>query len=117
MKSIWSEQLADIDSALGGAITKLIEQGEIKGKPFEITFLHTLEKLPVRIVAVVGLGKKSDVTLDKIRQYSAQASRSLRKMNCQKILISLHGVGDTGIDAETSAQAITEGMYTRALHF
>ncbi len=112
---------ADIDSALGGAITKLIEQGEIKGKPFEITFLHTLEKLPVRIVAVVGLGKKSDVTLDKIRQYSAQACRSLRKMNCQRILISLHGVGHTGIDAETSAQAITEGiilgLYTFRKHF
>ena len=58
---------AAVDKALDGAITKLIEQGEIKGKLNEISIIHSLGKVPARIVAVAGLGKQSDFTLDKIR--------------------------------------------------
>jgi leucyl aminopeptidase len=113
--------LADIDKTLNGAVKKLIEQGEIKGKSCEVTIIHTLDKMPARIVAVMGLGKESDITLDKIRQYIAQACRLLRKMNCQRILTTLHGVGCTGVDVEKSAQAISEGcllgLYSYRKHF
>jgi len=47
-----------VDKALDGAITKLIEQGEIKGKLNEISIIHSLGKIPARIVAVAGLGKQ-----------------------------------------------------------
>ena len=82
-----------VDKALDGAITRLIEQGEIKGKLCEISTLHTLGKVPARIVAVVGLGKKADFTVDKIRQVAAQACRSLRRLNCQRVATILHGAG------------------------
>src|SRR4030042_257131 len=74
-----------VDKALNGAISKLIEQGEIKGKFAEINILHTLGKLPSRIVAVAGLGKQADFNLDKVRKVVAQACRTLRKLNCQQV--------------------------------
>ena len=46
---------ANIDKALGGAISRLISQGEIKGKLNEVTIVHSLGKLPASRVAVAGL--------------------------------------------------------------
>lgn len=98
-----------VDKALNGAISKLIEEGEIKGKLSEISILHTLGKLPARIVAVAGLGKQADFNVDKVRKVVAQACRSLRRLNCQQVATILHGAGAGGISSEAAAQAVVEG--------
>lgn len=51
---------AAADKALGGAITQLIKQGDIKGKSNEITLIHSLGKLPAARIVVTGLGKKKN---------------------------------------------------------
>ena len=47
--------IATIDKALDGAISQLISQGEIKGKLNEITFIHSLSKLPAARVVIAGI--------------------------------------------------------------
>jgi len=107
-----------VDKALDGAITKLIEQGEVKGKLNQVSIVHTLGKVPARIVAVVGLGKQSELTLDKVRGVAAEFCRSLRKLNCRRIATIVHGVG--GIEPGIASQAIVEGsllgLYTFRKH-
>jgi leucyl aminopeptidase len=98
-----------VDKALDMAITKLIKQGEIKGKFNEISIIHSLGKVPARIVAVAGLGKESDFTLDRIRTLAAELCRSLRKLNCRRIATIVHGAGIGGVEPEAASQAITEG--------
>ena len=98
-----------VDKALDGVITKLIEQGEIKGKLNEVGIIHSLGKIPARIVAVVGLGKQSEFTLDKIRILAAESCRSLRKLNCRRIASIVHGAGVGGIEPEVASQAVVEG--------
>jgi leucyl aminopeptidase len=98
-----------VDKALDMAITTLIKQGEIKGKPNEISIIHSLGKIPARIVAVAGLGKQSDFTLDKIRTSAAEFCRTLRKLNCRRIATIVHGAGVGGVDPKAAAQALTEG--------
>jgi leucyl aminopeptidase len=98
-----------VDKALDGAITKLIEQGEIKGKLNEISIIHSLGKVPARIVAIAGLGKQSDFTLHKIRALAAESCRSLRKLNCSRVATIVHGSGVGGIAPAAASQAITEG--------
>jgi leucyl aminopeptidase len=98
-----------VDKALGMAITALIKQGEIKGKLNEISIIHSLGKIPARIVAVAGLGKQTDFTLDKIRTSTAEFCRTLRKLNCRRIATIVHGAGVGGVDPEAAAQALTEG--------
>ncbi|MDE3091906.1 MAG: leucyl aminopeptidase, partial [Chloroflexota bacterium] len=46
-----------VDKALGGLLTKLIVQGDLKGKFGNATIVHTLDRLPAARVCVVGLGK------------------------------------------------------------
>ncbi|MBM4448319.1 MAG: leucyl aminopeptidase, partial [Chloroflexi bacterium] len=69
---------AAVDRALNGAITQLIKRGEIKGKPNEITMVHSLGKLPAAHVMIVGLGKQAELSLNKVRVAVAEACRWLR---------------------------------------
>ena len=98
-----------VDEALDGAIAKLIEQGEIKGKLDEVHVIHSLGKVPARIVAVAGLGKQSEFTLDRIRGVTAEFCRALRKLNCRRIATIVHGGGVGGVEPGAASQAMVEG--------
>jgi len=100
---------AAVDKALGGTISSLISRGESKGKFGEVSIVHTLGKLPARMVAIAGLGKRQDFNVDKIRGVAGEFCRALRKLNCHKIATILHGAGIGGIELEVSAEAIAEG--------
>ncbi len=98
-----------VDKALGGAITKLIQDGEIKGKRHEMTLIHSLEKIKPERVLIAGLGKQQEMCLSRIREVSAESCRYLRKLGARKVGTIAHGTGAGGLDAEGAAQAITEG--------
>lgn len=98
-----------VDKALNGAISSLIRRGEIKGKFGEVNIVHTLDKLPAQIVAVAGLGKRQDFTVDKVRGAIGESCRTLRKCNCRKMATILHGAGAGGVEPEAAAEAIAEG--------
>ena len=100
---------AAVDEALGGAISSLISKGEFKGKFGEVSIVHTLGKLPARMVAIAGLGKQQDLNLDRIRGVAGEFCRSLRKLNCHRIATILHGAGVGGVEPGASAKAIVEG--------
>jgi len=100
---------AAVDRALDGAIAQLISQGEIKGKLNQVTVIHTFGKLPAPRVAVTGLGKQSELTLDKIRSAVAATCRVLRQKGADRIATVAQGVGIAGITPDSSAQAIAEG--------
>ncbi|MGE0599368.1 MAG: leucyl aminopeptidase [Dehalococcoidia bacterium] len=98
-----------VDKALDGTISKLIAQGDIRGKSGEMTTIHTLGKLKSPRVVVVGLGKSKDFDLDAVRNVSANVVRALRKPNIKTIATIAHGAGIGGLDPAASAQAIAEG--------
>jgi leucyl aminopeptidase len=100
---------AAVDKALDGAISSLISRGEIKGKFGEVSIVHTLGKLPARMLTIAGLGKRQDFNADKIRGVAGEFCRALRKLNCHKIATILHGAGIGGIQPEASAEAVAEG--------
>jgi leucyl aminopeptidase len=100
---------AVVDRALEGAIGSLVSRGVIKGKFGEVNIVHTFGKLPARMVAIVGLGRREDFNLDKISGVTGEFCRALRKINCRKIASVLHGAGVGGIELEGSAEALAEG--------
>jgi leucyl aminopeptidase len=109
-----------VDKALGGLISSLIEQGELKGKLNEVGIIHSMGKVPARIIAIAGLGKQADFKTDNIRTVTAQACRTLRGLNCRSIATILHGAGSGNIHIDDAAQAIVEGsmlgLYTFRKH-
>ncbi len=101
--------LAGADKALGGAISRLIGQGEVKGKLNEVTVIHSLAKLSAARVAVVGLGKKNELSQDKVRMAVGGACRLLQQKGVGSAATVAIGAGTAGITAEGAAQAIAEG--------
>jgi leucyl aminopeptidase len=104
-----SEDTAVVDRALDGAISRLIKQGDIKGKLNELTLLHSLGKLPADRIAITGLGKKQELTISKVRNAVAETCRYLRKKGVTSIASGAQGAGIKGINKENAAQAVTEG--------
>ena len=102
-------ETAAVDRALGGAVSQLIKQGEIKGKPNEITMLHSFGKLPAARVVVVGLGKKSDLSVNKVRGAVAETCRWLRSREISTIATVPQGANINKIGPGDAAQAIAEG--------
>ena len=98
-----------VDRALGGAISQLIAEGEIKGKKSELTLVHTLGKLPTPRVLVVGLGKQAEFSLDTIRDVTGTALRRLRNVGAATVATIVHGGGIAGLEPEACAQTIAEG--------
>ena len=109
-----------VDQALDGAISRLIAEGEIKGKLNEVTIIHTLGRMEPARAVVVGLGKQKDFTMDRIRGVMAEACKSLRKLGAERIATIVHGSGIGDIDPQKGAQAIVEGtilgLYTFERH-
>ncbi|MFC1865632.1 leucyl aminopeptidase [Chloroflexota bacterium] len=104
-----SGELAVIDKALGGAVSGLIRRGEIKGKAGEVTFIHNLGKIAAAGMAVVGLGKKKEITGDKVRSAAAVACRYLTRKKVADIAVVTMAASSGGIPVEESALAISEG--------
>jgi len=100
---------AALDRALDGAISSLLERGEAKGKFGEVSVIHTLAKLPARVVAIVGSGKRADLDSDKLRGLTGESCRTLRKLSCREIATILDGTEESGIKLEAAARAIAEG--------
>ena len=102
--------LTAVDKALDGAIMKLTEQGEIKGKDSEITLIHSLGKIAAERVALVGLGKKEKTHRCTVCHAAAEACRYLQRKNVTDVAIA--GLGDDVADlsGEEYAQALVEGF-------
>ncbi len=100
---------AAVDKALDGAISELIKQGDIKGKLNEITLLHSMGRLPVSRIAVTGLGKKKELTTNKVRGAVAETCRYLRGKGVTSAATIVQGAGTNGIKNDDAVQAVTEG--------
>ena len=98
-----------VDQALDGAISQLIEDGEIKGKQGELTLLHTMGKIGPARVLVAGLGKQEDFDADVARRMSSEALRYLRRRGIGDAVTIAHGAGAGGLSPQEAGRAIAEG--------
>jgi leucyl aminopeptidase len=103
-----------VDKALGGIITQLIKDGEIKGSAGETTLIHTLGKIKPSRVLVAGLGPQDKFDVQVVRRVSAEVVRFLRRKGISSAATIAHGVPigiEDGLDPQESGQAIAEGAH------
>lgn len=99
--------IAELDTQLSGLIQELIDETDFKAAPETVVTIRVGSTGPVRKVALLGLGKSDDLTLDALRRAGAAAARLSKKEKCRVLGLSLpHWQGD---DA-ASIQAIAEGV-------
>ena len=66
---------ATLDRGLGGRLTKLADEGEIRAKPGHVALVHVEGIAGASRVAAVGLGELDKVTADSIRTGAAAVAR------------------------------------------
>ncbi len=106
-----------LSKKISGKIEKIIKDGEFKGKANQTSLIHTIGEMPAKRVLLVGLGKKKEFKIDKVRQASGIASAYLRRIGIKKITTALLGDGISGVSASDLAQAITEGSILALYQF
>lgn len=86
----------NVDSASKGAISKLIRQGDISGKPGSSLMLPGLPGLRAQRVLVVGLGKISKFGVSQFRRAVATAATQIKGSKISDVVsyLSLEDVSD-----------------------
>jgi leucyl aminopeptidase len=108
---------AAIDKELGGAIANFVAAGDFRGKFKECFVFPTLEKIPAARVFLVGLGKREDFTLDRIREVSAKAVNHARGLRLPSFATIVHGAGVARFDLGEATEAAAEGALLASYRF
>lgn len=105
-----TEEAAAIDKATGGKIREVIASAEFTGKFLQILVLRTGGKIASPRLLLLGLGKRSEVTLDRIRQGMGRAATHVRDMGLNQLSTQLHGKGLLRASVHDVAEAMVEGV-------
>ncbi|UCG29186.1 MAG: leucyl aminopeptidase [candidate division WOR-3 bacterium] len=98
-----------VDKLLGGLISRLIADREVKGRVGEVTVLHECPKLTVRKVILVGLGKKKDLNNEIVRRAAGIAVKKAREINARRVGTIVHGSDIGSLDPARATQSLVEG--------
>ena len=106
-----------VDEALGGAVSDLVAQGDLKGEVGEVAVLYPRGAVSAKRVLVVGLGEREEFDLEAARKASARAVRRARALNAKQVATIVHGGGIGGLDIKKAAQATAEGALLALYRF
>ena len=101
---------AEVDSRLGGAIARVLERGDFKGKRDEALVLYPRDgEVAAERVLLVGFGKRDDYTMERLRRAVGTAVRQAERLGAPAVALSLafqEGVrGDPGLRSAGRAAA------------
>jgi leucyl aminopeptidase len=87
-------QAAVIDAILRGRLSALLKSGEFSGRLCQISILHVApeERLPAKRVVLVGLGKRGQASLEKLRRASGTAAKAIRDLGAGTFSSPIHAV-------------------------
>jgi leucyl aminopeptidase len=102
-----SGDLAELDAKLSGTLQELISETEFKGKAESNAIARVGANSPIRKIAVVGLGKADQLTLETLRRATAAAVRLAKREKVKILGLSLP-MWDK--DAGMTVQAIAEAV-------
>lgn len=106
-----------VDRAMGGAISRLIDTGDFRGKFKEVTILQSDGRVLARRVIIVGLGEKEKFRLDRIREVSGRVALSVRDAGINRFSTIVHGSGFGGSNLAEATEAVTEGALLALYRF
>lgn len=100
-------RLSWLDRILGGRIAKLLSTGEVRGQYKEFAMLH-VSGIGAQRVLLIGLGKREELSLDRIRSVVAIAARNCRRIHAKSLAVD--SFTTYGLSPRETARAIVEGV-------
>ena len=103
---------ARVDKALGGMVQRLIKRGEFTAKPGSVCLLYPEGKIAAERLIVVGLGKRADLTPDRLRLAAGKAAAAGRSAGAKNIVVAPEGyLFDPAEAGQALAEGCTLGLY------
>lgn len=103
-----SAPLAYCDKALNNSVSELIKGKGFVAKLNKTIVLPTYGKIPAKRIMLVGLGKKKDITLDKIRQVAGITTSTMRDIGASDGISVMDSI-DILLPLSEWCQAYVEG--------
>ncbi|MEO5357954.1 MAG: leucyl aminopeptidase [Nitrospirae bacterium YQR-1] len=101
------ELYGDIDGKIDGLIQKVIHSGEFKAKEGQIVLLYVTGVVFDRVL-LLGLGKKTDITAEKLRRAGAKAFLRARESKTETVTVSVRAISET---------FIVQGVFSPSYYF
>jgi leucyl aminopeptidase len=108
---------ASVDESLQGAITELIKEGDLSSKPKTIKKLNTLNKVGPKRIYFAGLGKRDELTYEKVRNAFGRAVQEIQKEKRTQFSVLLDTFQSEKIASEKLSHAFSEAVVTAAYQF
>jgi leucyl aminopeptidase len=99
---------AAVDAKIKSRLAGLLHTGEFTGRHGQVSILHVApgERLPAKRVALVGLGKRSDCSLEKIRRAAGTAAKAVRELGAKSFAIPVFDIPENTRETMTVEQAV-----------
>lgn len=97
-----------MDKALDSHISEIIRDIPDCSKYGETTVIHTFDAISAKRVILLGMGRESELTLDKVRASMAVAMRTARKTHSQIVATAIHSASSR-LESRAVTQAVVEG--------
>lgn len=98
-----------VDTAVDGQIANLIRGRQGAGKYGATSVLHVCGGVGARQIILLGLGKKEEFTIDRLRDVAGVAIRAAHKLEARAVATIVHGASQAGFEPQAAAQALVEG--------
>ena len=106
-----------VNKALGGLVQELIGREKFKAEFGECLVFRTHGKIPAQKVMVLGLGKRKEFDIEKVRQLAAITIQKARDLKARTVVSIVHGAGIAGLDPAECSQAMCEGAFLANYRF
>ena len=98
----------ELDEKLGGDITRMLEAGDLTGKPGELVPLHRPHDIAAARVLLVGCGTAAQITRSGLHNAVATAFRLISSRRWGRVAV--HMAVDVGLGKEAQILAVTGGV-------
>ncbi len=109
-------EAGELDKALGGKIRDLIKKGDFKGKLSQTAVLYTWGQIPAKRILLIGLGKREEMGLERLRQVAGKAGSQIRELGLKSFVTTLPETGKKFGLSQVS-QAVVEGIILALYRF
>jgi len=104
-----------VDEKVGKKISKIVSSGEFEGKPNSTSIIHTFGRIRSERILLVGLGKRKEFDMEKLRQACGTAAKVARDKSIAGAVSAMHMHEIADAAPQDIGQAIAEAT-TLALY-
>ncbi len=116
-----SDLSKDVDGRMGGAIRAVLERGDFRGRKDETLVLYPRDsdQVGAQRVLLVGVGKREDYTVERLRRAVGTAARAAERMSIPALAFALEHTRHSSerMGASLAARAAAEAAVLAAWDF